>query len=413
MSPGHIRVAACCLLAISVLSACATATAPGAKQASPAPVQPTGEAAPSPPPAPVAETPPAPAAQPAATATDADVATATTAAPGNGLSVYESFRAGLAEPQCSNAQARWSTHFAHAPQRLGDRNGDTLALFGYVVQSLREAGLPTEFALIPFIESGYAPGARSKSGPAGLWQFIGATARHHGIVVEAGYDGRLSPAASTRAAVSYLQKLEASFDGNWRLMAMAYNAGEYRLLQGLRRSGRTAAEARPEDIKGLPAVTYAYVEKLHALACLLEQAGRRPQWRDGLDHTVVLLQARPLEDARSLDAWAARNGQDAATLRRLNPALKGWPKRGAPWALVPEGTVPPSTALRVAASSRTSGTGTGTATTGSAPATHTVRRGDSAWSIAKRHGLTPRRLLELNGLRQDSVLRPGMVLRLE
>ena len=46
-------------------------------------------------------------------------------------------------------------------------------------------------------------------------------------------------------------------------------------------------------------------------------------------------------------------------------------------------------------------------------ATHTVRKGDSAWSIAKRYGVSTRRLLELNGLQATSVLRPGMVLRVQ
>ena len=39
--------------------------------------------------------------------------------------------------------------------------------------------------------------------------------------------------------------------------------------------------------------------------------------------------------------------------------------------------------------------------------------GDSAWSIAKRYGVSTRRLLELNGLQATSVLRPGMVLRVQ
>jgi membrane-bound lytic murein transglycosylase D len=325
-----------------------------------------------------------------------------------GLDIYESFRAGLAEPECGNAQARWSRHFAHAPERLGNPDSDTLALFGHVVEALREAQLPTEFALIPFIESGYAPAARSKAGPAGLWQFIGITARNHGLRIESGYDARLSPAESTRAAVRYLKTLYGMFGGNWRLTAMAYNAGEYRVLKGLRRSGGNAVEATPGSIPGLAPITYAYVEKLHALACLLEQAGDQPQWRAGLDQPVTRLQVQSLGDVASLDAWAAKSGQDAATLRRLNPALAGrWPRSGAPLALVPDPSASAAAGSVAPASPDTLRTGAEGAST------HTVRRGDSAWSIARRYGISTRRLQEMNDLKDSSVLRPGMVLRVE
>jgi membrane-bound lytic murein transglycosylase D len=325
-----------------------------------------------------------------------------------GLDIYESFRAGLAEPECGNAQARWSRHFAQAPERLGNPDSDTLALFGHVVGALREAQLPTEFALIPFIESGYAPAARSKAGPAGLWQFIGITARNHGLRIEPGYDARLSPADSTRAAVRYLKTLYGMFGGNWRLTAMAYNAGEYRVLKGLRRSGGNAVDATPGSIPGLAPITYAYVEKLHALACLLEQAGDEPRWRAGLDQPVNPLQVQSLE-AASLDAWAASNGHDAATLRRLNPDLAGrWPSRGTPLALVPQ-----SPGARSPGSAVTATPDKTQADADAGARTHSVRRGDSAWGIARRYGMSTRRLQELNGLEDSSVLRPGMVLRVE
>jgi membrane-bound lytic murein transglycosylase D len=380
-----------CLLA-AALSACAGAplrqadSGPGTPAASPAQE-----------PLPPATSVPSPA--------DAATTQPSVPAPGTGLDIYGNFRAGLAEPQCGNAQQRWQKHFAHAPLRLGGADTDTLPLFGFVVESLRDAGLPTEFALIPFIESGYAPGARSKAGPAGLWQFVAMTARNHGVRIESGYDGRLSPAESTRAAVSYLKKLNDRFDGNWRLTLMAYNAGEYRVLQALRRTGGSAADTTPASIKGLPPLSYTYVEKLHALACLLEDAGQQPQWRASLDRPVPRLHAIALEDARSLDAWATKNGQDASSLRRLNPALAGrWPGRPAPLALVP-GPHP-----------QAAGTGSPAAEPDAASAdakTHTVRKGDSAWSIARHYGVTTRQLLEINGLRADSVLRPGMILRLQ
>lgn len=353
----------------------------------------------------------------------------------NGLDIYDAFRQGLADPGCDHGDDddnRWQHHFSHAPMRLADPASDVLPLFGYVVDALRQAHLPTEFALIPFVESGYAPAARSKQGPAGLWQLVTITARDHGLRVGDDYDARLSPAASTRAATRYLKTLNGMFGGNWRLAAMAYNAGESRLLQALRRSGLGAVEATPADLSGLAPLTYAYVTKLHALACVLEQAGQRDQWRAALDRPVPHLLARRLEDSRRLDAWTDRNGHDLALLERLNPALanKRWPRGQAPLALVPAGPTGTADTSHSANASAAVDTAAHHETAMAAASAHdtmdtagdakkdarthvVVRGGDTAWDIARRHGLRLEHLLELNGLGRRSVLHPGMVLRIE
>ena len=261
----------------------------------------------------------------------------------NGRQIYESFRAGLAEPECDAAatSVRWKKHFSQAPTRLARPNDDLLPLFGYVVDALRDADLPTEFALIPFVESGYRPAARSASGPAGLWQFIGITARNHGVAMRNGYDGRLSSVESTQAAVRYLKTLNGMFGGDWRLAVMAYNAGEYRILQSMRRGGMNAQNAKPAQLPGLSGITYAYVEKLHALACIFQQADHREEWMRTLDRPVPRLASQVLPaDVSSLDAWARRQGHDIDLLRRLNPALAaGFSRGGKPLrVLAPAGT---------------------------------------------------------------------------
>jgi len=348
----------------------------------------------------------------AAAGTGQDLAPALPPGTRNGREIFQAFREGLAEPGCSDTQPRWKRHFAHAPARLADPGSDVLPLFGHVVDTLREAHLPTEYALIPFVESGYAPGARNGSGPAGLWQFVTQTARHHGVRVGKGYDGRLSPAESTQAAVQYLRKLNGMLGGNWRLAAMAYNAGESRVLQSLRRTGEQPLDAGPDLLKGLAPITYAYVDKLHALACVLAEAGDDPQWLERLDRPVLALEPRALDGASGLEAWAAGNGQDAAVLRRLNPAL-GQRWSSAPLALVPAIAPPPALALEAVRATAPQEPEAADATAVASARMHTVRRGESAWSIARRHGVAVRRLLDLNGLSADSVLRPGMKLRLD
>jgi membrane-bound lytic murein transglycosylase D len=343
----------------------------------------------------------------------------------NGREIYESFRSGLADPTCDAAatSARWKKHFGHAPGQLARTNDDLLPLFGYVVDSLRQADLPTEFALIPFVESGYKPGARSASGPAGLWQFIGVTARNHGVAMRNGYDGRLSPVDSTQAAVRYLKTLHGMFGGDWRLAVMGYNAGEYRILQSMRRAGMNAQNAKPAQLPGLSGITYAYVEKLHALACIFQQADDREEWLRTLDRDVPRLASQALPgNVASLDEWAKRQGHDGALLRRLNPALAaGLSRGGKPLrVLAPSRTEvavaagnPAATLPELSAQTRPKPAPT-TVSARSAPAgSHTVRRGESVWTIAHRYGLPPKQLLARNGLASTAVLQPGMVLKLE
>jgi membrane-bound lytic murein transglycosylase D len=371
----------------------------------------------------------------------------------NGRDIYQRFRDGLADRKCAtDASTRWRQHFATAPKRLAARNDDVLPLFGYVVDALREAHLPTEYALIPFVESGYKPGARSPQGPAGLWQMIAVTARNHKVAIRPGYDGRLSAVDSTAAAVRYLKTLHGMFAGDWRLAVMAYNAGEYRVLGALKRGGQVARNARPEQLPGLSPITQAYVRKLHALSCLMEQADDREEWLRALDRPVPRLEAVTVPDGiADIAEWAKRTGQDAAQLQRLNPAFAGGRlvrASGRPARLLavagttedsqvaaigaiditatkedPAGNSPSETPMATAAASVTAATATEPPLTATASATmvaagatlrhHTVARGDNASTIAKRYGVRLADLLRRNDLTAESVLRPGKVLEID
>jgi len=379
---------------------------------------------------------------------DAPASAATAApavvAPRSGRDIYRRFREGLAEPECTGSSDRWRRHYAAAPRRLAHGGDDVLPLFGYVVDALREAHLPTEYALIPFVESGYKPGARSRSGPAGMWQFIGITARKHQVPMRAGYDGRLSPIDSTRAAVRYLKTLHGMFAGDWRLAVMAYNAGEYRIFGALRRAGQEARNATPEKLPGLSGITHAYVRKLRALSCLLTDAGEDGAWLAGMDRPVPLLEDVVLPPgATRLEAWAAAEGLDARLVRRLNPAFANGriargdravrvllpavvaPARaeGAPTAVAsteaatPDAAAAPTTAFPVAAVPEAVAPAAPTlAENAGAPLprrSHTVARGDSAWKIARRYGVPIADLLTRNGLDARGILRPGMVLEID
>lgn len=241
----------------------------------------------------------------------------------SGGEIMQRFHAGLADEDCRKASNRWRTHYARAAEHLADEDEVALAMFGYVLDEVREAGLPSEFALIPFVESRYHADARSAGGPTGLWQFTAGTARRHGMRVEGRVDERLSVVASTEAAVRYLARLHRMFGRDWRNTVMAYNAGE-----GALRASRRKGAAR------LSGITRSYPLKLHAIACLFDQHARNPRWQRAIERQVPRLASRRLPpETRDLRQWAAAQGLDADLIRALNP---GW-HPGARDALAPIG----------------------------------------------------------------------------
>ncbi|MGK3936724.1 lytic transglycosylase domain-containing protein, partial [Enterococcus faecium] len=86
----------------------------------------------------------------------------------------------------------------------------------HVVQELEKRGMPTELALLPFIESAFNPEALSTAKAAGMWQFIPSTGRDYNLKQNMFTDERRDVLASTDAALTYLQKLYGMF-GDWQL----------------------------------------------------------------------------------------------------------------------------------------------------------------------------------------------------
>ncbi|MFN3598632.1 MAG: lytic transglycosylase domain-containing protein [Aquificaceae bacterium] len=90
---------------------------------------------------------------------------------------------------------------------------------------IQKHALPEELALLPVIESSFNSFAVSRSGAAGLWQFIPSTARRYGLRVDQYVDERFDVVKATDAAMRYLKDLYSMF-GNWELALAAYNCGE-------------------------------------------------------------------------------------------------------------------------------------------------------------------------------------------
>jgi len=134
----------------------------------------------------------------------------------------------------------------------------------YIVEQLNARSMPLELALLPVVESAFEPYAYSRARASGLWQFIPGTGSLYGLKQDWWYDGRRDVAASTRAALDYLQALHDDLDGDWLLAIAAYNCGEGNVQRAVNRNLRAG---RPTDFwhLKLPHETRSYVPKLLAM----------------------------------------------------------------------------------------------------------------------------------------------------
>src|SRR6185312_10833693 len=105
--------------------------------------------------------------------------------------------------------------------------------------------MPTELALLPFIESAYNPQAMSVAKASGMWQFIPSTGRDFELKQNVFRDDRRNVLASTRAALDYLSKLYGMF-GDWQLALAAYNWGEGSVQRAIEEPARRQAHRLPE-----------------------------------------------------------------------------------------------------------------------------------------------------------------------
>jgi membrane-bound lytic murein transglycosylase D len=180
------------------------------------------------------------------------------------LDVWERIRRGYAVPNLNSPLVeKWTAYYAAHPQslqRMADRSGKYLY---YIVDEINRRGLPTELALLPFVESAYNPNAYSSARASGLWQFIPSTGTAFNLEQNYWRDQRRDPIASTNAALDYLEYL-FEFQGDWFLAFASYNWGEGSVKRALSRNVAAGLPADYRDLK-MPAETANYVPKLQAI----------------------------------------------------------------------------------------------------------------------------------------------------
>lgn len=361
---------------------------------------------------------------------------------------------------------KWARDFSSRPHELRTLVKRSQPYLYHIVDRIEAAGVPGEIALIPFLESGFDPFAYSEGRAAGLWQFMSPTAKRFGLRQSWWYDGRRDVTASTDAAIRYLEYLQDRYE-DWTLSIGAYNAGEGRMWKAIRRA-KAKGTPRSFWLMDLPSQTQAYVPRVLALAAIIadpasygislpdvmdapetalvslpgqveldviaEMADISPEWVYKLNpafnrfatdpdgpHHLLLPADRADRVAKAIDrlprhqrvrwlrhevvagdtlsALAQRYDTSTRILQRIN-AL-------------------PGTQLRIGQELFAPSSKHATELAG-LPSTHrarrgithyTVRRGDSLWTIARKHRMSVAQLTKLNRVSRKGVIRPGQRLR--
>jgi membrane-bound lytic murein transglycosylase D len=330
---------------------------------------------------------------------------------------------------------------------------------------LDEYKLPRALAYLPVIESAYSPTLTSRAGAHGMWQFMPDTAREYGLRVDWWIDERADPEKSTRIAAAYLRDLYKQFN-DWPLALAAYNAGPGRIRRALSQNGLTSFWEL-SDAAAIPKETRGYVPTFYAtLMIASDPAAYGFRLTDPLSFDDKRLD---LDGPVSLKYIADVAGVDETLLKELNPALRrGMLPPGRASLRVPAKIAPvvaeraatlknDDTEIRLTSFSaregdtlnrlaRACGTtpdelarmnalGDGQVEEGTPlwlpvrgrelralldsqrsekarrDTFYAVAKGDTLYSIAKRHNLTIEELLDLNQLDAETILQPGQKLR--
>ncbi|NYG34883.1 transglycosylase SLT domain-containing protein [Sphaerotilus montanus] len=156
---------------------------------------------------------------------------------------------------------RWYASRPDYVKRMTERGSRYLF---HVVEELQRRKMPTELALLPFIESAFNPQAMSSARASGMWQFMPLTGKDYALKQNMFRDDRRDVLASTRAALDYLGRLNKMFNGDWQLSLAAYNWGEGNVKRAIARNERAGLPTDYESLN-MPAETRHYVPKFQAV----------------------------------------------------------------------------------------------------------------------------------------------------
>jgi membrane-bound lytic murein transglycosylase D len=264
-----------------------------------------------------------------------------------------------------------------------------------IERTLADVDLPKGLAYLPVIESGYAPTLTSRAGAHGIWQFMPDTAREYGLRVDWWVDERADPERSTRAAAEYLRDLYRQFN-DWSLALAAYNCGPGRIRRAMADTGASTFWDLAEQA-AVPKETRGYVPTFFAtLIIASDPQAYGFRLAPPVDNDARRVEVEGPVSLRYLASIASTNEE---TLRDLNPAFRR--------AILPPGRstvrVPAKAAELVAARAKT----LKNEDEGLSVCSFTLRDGDSLKRLARAIGTSVDTILAMNDLSSPSRVGEG------
>lgn len=407
--------------------------------------------------------------------------------------MWDRIRRGYAIPNLETDLVNfWTDYYARNARSVTVMSERASKYLYHIVDELERRGMPTELALLPFVESAYNPTAYSKAHAAGLWQFIPSTGKDFNLEQTWWLDQRRDPIASTDAALDYLTYLY-DFQGDWYLALASYNWGQGSVKRAIEKNEKAGLGMDYLSLT-MPEETRNYVPKLQAIKNIISNPQKYGVDLPGVHNEPYFTTVKPdthidvqvaaqlaemsVDEFKFLNPAHKRGTIPAhsatlllpkdkadifqANIQRHQGRLSNWdiynPKRGESYSeiakrhgislsqlrsvnglgskqhkalaaqtlLVPASAVAPltadplatqlaaldqSTVTRSAKATAAASTTRTKKTTSTAARSHTVKKGDTLYSIARRYNTTVSTLQQLNKLKSTH-LAPGARLRI-
>ena len=293
-------------------------------------------------------------------------------------------------------------------ERSYERSGYYLPL---MKQQLRQAGLPEELAWLPLVESGFQVHALSKARALGPWQFIPSTGYKYGLNRDSFIDERMNVEKSTQAAIAYLTDLHGLF-GDWLTALAAYNCGEGRVLKVISRQQINYLDHFWDLYSQLPNETARYVPRFLATLHIVKNPKKFGMNLPEAYAKPIAYETVKTNKSMKLFDIACQMGISTDTLVMLNPELRHQITPDRPYDLkIPQGlgqqyalvadqikeSRPPAPPERERKTKVVK---------------YKVKSGDTAASISKKFGTSPKSLLAANGMKSEGQVTEGKILKI-
>lgn len=265
----------------------------------------------------------------------------------------------------------------------------------FITQECEKRGMPSELALIPFVESQFNPLARSPSAAEGLWQFVPSTGRQFDLKQNKWIDERRDLLASTRAALDYLTYLY-DMHGDWHLALISYNWGEGSVLKAVKKAQEAGLEPVLDNLD-LPLETRHYIPKLQALKNLIQSPERFGMTLPRLPNKPYFAEIKRNTDL-DLREIAKLAGVELGVIRKLNAGLNQPVMYAAHSNTL---LVPLQYSTQIQASLEQY-------TARKPQRSYVVKKGDTLGEIAQQFDVKIREIQRLNGLNKKTLIKPGM-----